>query len=148
MKRFKATKKGEEHKKESLSRKGRNSRNKGASFEREVAAMFEQVTGHGFVRTPQSGGFHKNKTSAEHFRGDIVPADRDVDFIFHVETKNAKTWSFPKWMAQAEEDAPEGKTPLVVAHKFGTSDTYALININDLLKLIPPETIASLKDNA
>ena len=141
MKNFKTTEKGEKSKKESASRKGRNSKNKGATFERKLAKIFKEAFGVDFVRTPLSGGFAKHMDSAEGFRGDIVPADRDVVFLLHVEAKNAKTWAFPQWMAQAEADAPEGKVPIVVAHKHGTSKSYVLINLMDFLDLIPLDKI-------
>ena len=141
MKNFKTTEKGEKSKKESASRKGRNSKNKGASFERKLAKIFKEAFGIDFVRTPQSGGFARQLDGAEGFRGDIVPADRDVVFLLHVEAKNAKTWSFPLWMTQAEADAPEGKVPIVVAHKHGTSKSYVLINLMDFLNLIPLDKI-------
>jgi len=145
MKKFKATKKGEQSKKEAASRKGRNSRAKGASFERKLADFFTTLTGFEFVRTPQSGGFAKNKASAEGFRGDVVPADRNVNFALHVEAKCAKTWSFPKWIAQAEADVPKGKIPVVIAHKFGTSKMYILIDLDDLPKIVSADRLAARK---
>ena len=141
MKKLKITEKGEKSSKESASRRGRNSKNKGASFERKLAKIFKEAFGVDFVRTPLSGGFARNMDSAEGFRGDIVPADRDVVFLLHVEAKNAKIWSFPQWMTQAETDAPEGKVPIVVAHKHNTTKSYVLINLMDFLDLIPLDKI-------
>ena len=135
------TEKGVMSKKDSASRRGRSSKNKGASFERKLAKIFKEAFGIDFVRTPLSGGFARNMDGAEGFRGDIVPADRDAVFLLHVEAKNAKVWSFPRWMAQAEADAPEGKIPIVVAHKHGTSKSYVLINLIDFLDLIPLDKI-------
>ena len=141
MKSIETTEKDEKTKKETASRRGRSSRNKGASFERKLAKLFREAFGVEFVRTPQSGGFARHMDGTEGFRGDIVPADRDVVFLLHVEAKNAKTWSFPQWMAQAEADAPEGKVPVVVAHKHGTSESYVLINLTDFLDLIPLDKV-------
>ena len=122
---------------------GRRSRNKGASFERVVAKIIQEVTGFEFLRTPLSGGFAKNTTKcSEGFRGDIVPADKDVNLSLHIECKNAKTWSLPKWFEQAEKDCPSGKIPVVIFHKHGTSKNYIALDLEDFLKLVPSEKIA------
>ena len=64
-------------------RRGRNAKRKGADFERKIAKMFQERYGIELVRTPQSGGFAKNKTAkGEEFRGDIVPVDKDTNLIF------------------------------------------------------------------
>ena len=139
---FKVTDTG---KKAKASRKGRNSKNKGASYERKLAKLFQKVFGIEFVRTPLSGGFLKNNTSAIGFKGDIVPANRNVDFLFHIEAKNSKTWSFPKWITQAEQDAPKGKIPLVIAHKFNISRSYVLIDLEHFLDLIPANKVINLE---
>jgi len=131
--------------KENHSRKGRTSRNKGSSFERTIAKVFEKVLGIELVRTPQSGGFAKNKTSAEKFRGDIVPADSTKDLVLHIECKNAKTWSLPKWIAQAESDCPNGKIPVVIFHKHNTSKDYIALNLQDFLSLVGQAAIVAKK---
>ena len=126
---------------------GRRSRNKGASFERVVAKIIQAVTGFEFLRTPLSGGFAKNTTKcSEGFRGDIVPADKDVKLSLHIECKNAKSWSLPKWFEQAENDCPKGKVPVVIFHKHGTSKNYIALDLEDFLKLVPSEKIA-VKEN-
>ena len=142
MKKFIVTEKA---KKDVRSRKGRNSRNKGASFERQIADILKATLGLEFVRTPQSGGFAKRKDQSEGFRGDIVPVDRDVEFVLHIEAKNAKTWSFPAWLKQAESDVPDGKIPVIVAHKFGTSKKYILLEFEHFLNLVPAERLFSKK---
>ena len=123
------------------SKRGRNSRNKGASFERDLAKLLEKYLGIEFVRTPQSGGFAKNKLTSEGFRGDIVPASSATDFLLHVEAKNTRTWSFPIWLRQAESDCPMGKIPVIIAHKFNTSKKYILIDLEQFLSLVPAERL-------
>lgn len=135
------TKKGEqaavEQQKADKSRKGRTSRNKGATYERDIAKRFKSALDTEFVRTPQSGGFAKNNAKAGDFRGDIVTADEDVDCTLHVECKNAKSWSLPAWLRQSREDCPEGKTPCVIFHQHGTSEDFIALSLDDFLKLVP-----------
>lgn len=115
---------------------GKRSRNKGASFERTIAKYLQEKYGIEFVRTPQSGGFAKNAKKAEGFRGDIVPADDSVNIKLHVECKNTKTWSLPKWFEQAESDAPKGKVPVVIFHKHNTSKNYIALSLEDFCELV------------
>lgn len=115
---------------------GKRSRIKGASFERTIAKILQEHYGIEFVRTPQSGGFAKNAKKAEGFRGDIVPADDSISIKLHVECKNTKTWSLPKWFEQAESDAPKDKIPVVVFHKHNTSKNYIALSLEDFCKLV------------
>lgn len=144
---LKVTAKGVENaqKHERNVKRGKNSRNKGASYERSVAKLFEKVFGEAFVRTPQSGGFAKNKTAkAKDFRGDIVPVDEAVECLLHIECKNTKTWSLPKWFEQAESDCPDGKKPCVIFHKYNTSKSYIALSLEDFLELVPKDSVISL----
>ena len=128
-------------------KRGRNSRNKGASYERRIAELFEKVFGEAFVRTPQSGGFAKNKTAkGDDFRGDIVPVDADVECKLHIECKNTQTWSLPKWFKQAEDDCPDGKIPCVIFHKYNTSKNYIALSLDDFLSLVSKENIIEIKE--
>lgn len=126
--------------KEKRSRIGRRSRNKGSSFERVIAKLFQDKYGIEFVRTPQSGGFAKNKQS-EGFKGDIVPVSKDTEFGLHVECKNTKSWSLPKWFEQAESDAPKGRVPVVIFHKHGTSKNYIALSLEDFFSLVGKDKI-------
>lgn len=120
---------------------GKRSRNKGSSFERTIAKRFEEVLGVDFVRTPQSGGFAKNLDKTEGFRGDIVPASKDVNFKLHIECKNTKTWSLPAWLKQAQGDCPKDKIPVVIFHQHGTSNNYITLNLEDFFSIIDDERI-------
>ena len=143
---LKVTEKGIESKEkhEKNVKRGRNSKHKGANYERSVAKIFEKVFQEAFVRTPQSGGFAKNKTDkADDFRGDIVPVDAEVDCKLHVECKNTKTWSLPKWFNQAESDCPKNKIPCVIFHKFNTSKSYIALDLEHFLSLVDKDKIIS-----
>lgn len=147
---LKATAKGIERSEQHAKnvKRGRNSRNKGASYERTIAKLFEHFFGEAFVRTPQSGGFAKNRNiEAGDFRGDIVPLDESVDCALHIECKNTKTWSLPKWFTQAESDCPKGKKPCVIFHKFNTSKSYIALDLNDFLELVDKERVLNVKEN-
>ena len=67
-----------------------------------------------FVRRPISCGFDINKQTAEGFRGDIVPADSNADFVLHIECKNTQTIQIKKWWEQATSDCPKGRVPSIV----------------------------------
>ena len=123
---------------------GRRSRNKGSNFERDIAKKFKAHYGFELVRTPQSGGFAKKSAKADDFRGDIVPADEDLVLNLHIEAKCHKTWDVPNWIRQAESDCPDGKIPVVVFHKNGTSKNYIVFPVGYLFQLLgsaPPTEI-------
>lgn len=132
---MKLVKKKSDEKKEALSKRGRSSRQKGASFEREIAKRFQERYGIEFVRTPQSGGFAKNRAESEGFKGDIVPVDKNTEVKVHVECKSQKTWALPKWIDQAKGDCPEGKVPIVVFRRFGTPQIYVTLPLEGFFTL-------------
>lgn len=129
--------------KETIDRKklGKRSKNKGNNFERATAKKFKSAYGEELVRTPQSGGFAKKSAKADDFRGDIVPADEDVELLLHIECKNCKSWSLPAWLEQAENDSPKGKVPVVVFHKHSTSKDYIALSLEDFFKLVPKDVV-------
>ena len=122
--------------KEQNRKRGKRSRNKGANFERTIAKKFKAFFGVDLVRTPQSGGFAKKSIKADEFRGDIVSADATIDLGIHVECKNAKTWSLPAWLKQAESDCPKGKKPVVIMHKPNTSQDYIVMKLEDFFECV------------
>jgi len=103
-------------------KKRKNSRAKGATFERDTAKLFSEWTGIQFRRTPMSGGWAKT--------GDITPVNpKEMDsFRFNVECKNQQVWSFgdlikdihnndgiESWWIQAANDGEKSKRiPLLV----------------------------------
>lgn len=140
---LKATTKGKECALEHEKRQklGKRSKTKGANFERDVAKKFKKAYDADLVRTPQSGGFAKKSAKADDFRGDIVPADEEIELSLHIECKNAKTWSLPAWFKQAESDCPKGKCPVVVFHQHGTSNDYIALSLEDFFKLVPRDRV-------
>lgn len=141
---LKATQKGLQNAEEvhkSNIKKGKRSKAKGSSYEREIAKLFEKQYGEELKRTPQSGGFSKKSAKADEFRGDIVCLNPDVEMQVHIECKNTKTWQLPKWFEQAESDCPKGKKPVVVFHKHGTSKQYVALSLEDFFSLVPKNAI-------
>lgn len=140
---LKVTEKGKESVIEHEKRKrlGKRSKVKGSNFERDVAKKFKKAYDAELVRTPQSGGFAKKSAKADDFRGDIVPADEDIELSLHIECKCQKTWSLPAWFKQAEEDCPNGKFPIVVFHQHGTSKDYVALSLEDFFKLVPRDNV-------
>lgn len=140
---LKVTDKGKESaiEHEERQRLGKRSKTKGNNFERATAKKFKSAYEEELVRTPQSGGFAKKSAKADDFRGDIVPADEDIELMLHIECKNAKTWSLPKWFSQAQSDCPKGKIPVVVFHQHNTSNDYIALSLEDFFKLVPKDRV-------
>lgn len=140
--------------KEILSKRGKKSRRKGASYERDIAHIFQEFTGYDFVRTPQSGGFCKKSDKAEDFRGDILPADKDVRLKLHIECKNHEKWNLKGWLNQAQEDCPESKIPVVIMKKANTNkvgqagnqQNLVVIDLDDFLQLVDVNKIMEKRD--
>lgn len=118
------------------SKKGKSAKVKGASYERVIAKVFKKFLNIDLVRTPQSGGFAKNSTKADEFRGDITSLDDSIDFKLHIEAKSHKVWALPQWIRQAKADCPKGKTPCVVFHQHGTSNDYIVLNYDTFYTFI------------
>lgn len=144
---LKATEKGKEKNSEHEKRVklGKRSKAKGGNYERTIAKKFKEAYDADLVRTPQSGGFAKKSAKADDFRGDIVPADEDIDLAIHIECKNHKSWSLPAWFKQAESDCPKSKSPVVVFHQHGTSRDFIALSLEDFFKLVPKENVILMK---
>lgn len=119
-----------------LSKRGKSSKIKGASYERVIAKKFKEKFGIELKRTPMSGGFSKGSSKADDFRGDIIVVDKGIDFKLHIECKNHKSWSILAWLNQAIEDCPKDRIPIVIYHKRNTSKDYVAINLNDFIELL------------
>lgn len=80
---------------------GSKSKNKGNSFEREIAKYLTKIFGKPFLRTPGSGAFVGGGNAVKKrfldinqikvYRGDIVPPD---DFMICIECKNYAEFPF------------------------------------------------------
>lgn len=140
---LKVTKDGEELKKkhEQAVKRGKTSKRKGETFERDIAELFQKRYGVELKRTPQSGGFAKKSEKADDFRGDITIVDTKQELALHIECKNSKSWTLPAWIRQAESDCPDNKVPLVVFHKHGTSKNYVCVDLENFLKLVEKDKV-------
>ena len=104
-----------------------NSQRKGKRGELAVVKIINKYLGTNFRRTPNSGGLS--------FKGDIIDIDNTNPlYDFHIEIKNTNTLQIPKWMVQIENDAPLGKTGLLIAKYKG--GWYSWLTLEDFLYLI------------
>ncbi len=126
-------------------KRGRTAKRKGAQFERTLAKKFQGRYGIELKRTPQSGGFAKTSSKADDYRGDIVVVDSDYNLKVHIEAKNQKTWKLKQWIEQAEEDCPEGKTPIVVFHQHDSSRDYVCLSLEGFFDLVDTEHVLEKK---
>ena len=117
--------------------RGKRAKRKGSSFERTVAKIFSDKYKVELKRTPQSGGFSKKSEKADDYRGDITIVDNTQMLLLHIEVKNQKTWSLKQWLKQAEDDCPEGRTPVVIFHQHDSSNNYVCLKLEDFLELVP-----------
>lgn len=136
-------------------KRGKRSKNKGATYERKIAKHFKNYYDVELTRTPQSGGFAKKTQKANDFRGDIVCVEEDKDITLHIECKNQKSVSMRKWIAQAESDCPSNKIPVVIYYlgqivknnkvvEEARGD-YITLKLEDFLNLVPRNVIVTLK---
>lgn len=140
---LKVTTVGEEKKnqKEKLVRQGKNAKRKGGQYERDIAKRFQARYGVELKRTPQSGGFAKKSDKADDYRGDITIVDTKQMLKLHIECKNQKQWSLPKWIAQSKEDCPEGRTPIVIFHQHNSSEDFVCLSLEDFFKLVEKDRV-------
>ena len=107
--------------------RGKRAKRKGGNYERVIAKKFGDRYGVELKRTPQSGGFAKKSEKADDYRGDITIVDTKQMLLLHIECKDHKTISLKRWIKQSEEDCPEGRIPVVIFHRFGTSKNYVAL---------------------
>lgn len=129
---------GEEQKaqKEKFVKQGKKAKRKGGNYERTIAKKFQTKYGVELKRTPQSGGFAKKCDKADDYRGDITIVDTKQMLLLHIECKNQKTWSLKQWITQAEEDCPEGRTPVIIFHQHNSSKDYVCLSLEDFFNLV------------
>ena len=140
-------KKKVDEKHEAAVRRGKNAKKKGASYERTIADKFKSMFGLSLKRTPQSGGFAKTNSKAADFRGDVTLVDEDKEFLLHIECKSHKVWKIPKWITQAESDCPKDKIPLLVFHRYNSSEDYVVCKFNDFFGLLKEPYIVEQVDS-
>ena len=98
-----------------------NSRQKGASAEREIAKILREY-GYEARRGQQYSGFN---------------GDADVVGLpgYHIEVKRVENLNLDKAMDQSVRDAKEGETP-IVAHRKNGKEWKVTLHLEDFLKLI------------
>lgn len=127
--------------KEESVRRGKNAKRKGGQYERDIAKKFQKKYGVELKRTPQSGGFAKKSDKADDYRGDITIVDTKQMLLIHIECKNQKTWQLKQWIEQAEEDCPDGRTPIVIFHQHNSSKDYVCISLEDFFSLVEKDKV-------
>lgn len=127
--------------KEENIRRGKNAKRKGGQYERDIAKKFQKRYGVELKRTPQSGGFAKKSDKADDYRGDITIVDTKQMLLIHIECKNQKTWQLKQWIEQAEEDCPDGRTPIVIFHQHNSSKDYVCISLDDFFSLVEKDKV-------
>lgn len=137
------TKKG---KKVTTQKKRKNSRVKGAGFERKIASMLSDWWGVEFHRTPSSGGLHWKQDNRVH--GDIVAPVDATDYPFCNECKKVEGWDFEQlikgtgevtdWWLQCITDAREVKKVPLLTFSKNYSPIYYMIYQKDWEKLPLP----------
>lgn len=139
-----------------LSKRGKSSKIKGASYERVIAKKFKEKFGIELKRTPMSGGFSKGSSNADDFRGDITVVDKGIEFKLHIECKSHKTWSLPSWLRQAEEDCSKNRIPVVVFHRrqlnkdgkrIQEAGDYISLPLDDFLDIVDESKIIIRKES-
>lgn len=103
------------------SRRSRRSRNKGASGEREFAALLSETLGEEI----------KRKLGAARDGGDDVVAG-----MFSFEVKRRESLSVEQWLAQAVENADSGRIPVVVYRKNGQTEWRVVMQFKDFAPLL------------
>ena len=127
--------------KEENVRRGKNAKRKGGQYERDIAKKFQKRYGVELKRTPQSGGFAKKSDKADDYRGDITIVDTKQMLLIHIECKNQKTWQLKQWIEQAEEDCPDGRTPIIIFHQHNSSKDYVCISLEDFFSLVEKDKV-------
>jgi hypothetical protein len=108
-----------------VSKKRKNSRDKGNRGERQIVKLLKPWWGAEFYRTPRSGAFATQGFSSKdlNLAGDV--ATKDPDFPFCVEAKWQEDWNMEqlltsdvclpwKWWKQCVDETPVGKISLLV----------------------------------
>lgn len=133
----------------------KNSRDKGARGEREIAPILSTWWGEegAFGRTPGSGSFAtRNKKygdAADAFKGDMFTPETCV---LHVEVKYQEKWDlqsvltgtgralFDSWWKQATGDCPAGKIPVLLFRR-NHHDWLACVtkDFADRMDALPPD---------
>ncbi|AID50505.1 hypothetical protein [Bacillus phage CP-51] len=119
-------------------KKGINSKNKGAEYERKIAKALGSWWGEQFQRTPASGGLQWKEDNR--VTGDIVTPPDSI-FPFTIECKKRESWDLnqflkgtgemEEWWTQATRDAKKiNMKPMVIFSRNFDTD-YVMMNLDD-----------------
>lgn len=128
-----------------MARGGSGAKQKGSSFEREMALKLSELTGESFIRAPSSGAYiggsnsHRKEILHEgqirSFKGDIIPGTSYnhwniecksyKDFPFHMLFQDKKISPLEEWISQLMSVADDGDVNLLFM-KFNRKGTYIL----------------------
>ena len=127
-------------------RQGKRAKRKGGQYERDMAKRGQERYGVELKRTPQSGGFAKKSTLADDYRGDITIVDPKQMLKLHIECKNCKSWSLPKWLEQASEDCPDGRVPIFIFHQYNTNKDFVCLSLEDFFSLVEKSKVIGKRE--
>lgn len=103
---------------------GKSQRVKGATAEREVAAIF---------RSHNLGGRRTGQMQAQN---GAPETDVEIDVAgVHLEVKRQETTKIDAWCEQARRDAPEGVTPVVV-YRRSRQPWRVVLELDDYIDLL------------
>lgn len=140
-------------KKIQLSKQGKASKRKGATYENDVAKKFLRKWGLRLVRTPASGGFQKSSDNSL-LRGDLSCLDENIDFGLHIECKNHGVWKLNEWWEQAISDCPENSYPVIAFHRrqkakegkrVQGAEDFVMLKLEDFLTLVDKSKVVRPK---
>ena len=103
----------------------KNSRQKGARGERELASLLREA---GWIKARRSQQYAGNPEGGS---GDVVCGN----FPFHLEAKRCQQLKPESWLAQAKRDAPQGKVPSVWFRRNGSKRWMVLLDAQDVLQI-------------
>lgn len=127
---------------------GQKSKNKGKTFERDIANYLSELYDDSFTRVPQSGAyvggqnaFRKEQLSENQIRGfksDIIPPDgwghlnveckSYADFPFHQLLQDKNIPILETWIQQTYDAADEGDFNLIIM-KFNRKGKYVMYEL-------------------
>lgn len=133
--------------KEARSKRGKNNKVKGATYERKVAGLFTEAYNKfklSLRRTPKSGGFAKEENN-EFICGDLTCLNTDILFKLHLECKDCKVLHMLDWIKQASSDCVNGKIPCIVFRlskkNHNISGNYITLPLDKFFEIVSGEAI-------
>jgi Holliday junction resolvase len=127
---------------------GKKSKDKGKTFERDIANYLSELYEDSFTRVPQSGAYvggqnavrkeHLSENQIRGFKSDIIPPDNwghlnveckaYADFPFHQLFQNKEIPILNTWIQQTYDAADEGDFNLIIM-KFNRKGKYVMYEL-------------------